>query len=357
MNLSTIIYQVATDQDAGLKGAGAWRVFLLALSWVYRSLVAFARFCYRCGFLPRHDLGRLTVSVGNLTWGGTGKTPLVEWLCRELVARQKRPVVLTRGYMADGNVGNGLSDESRQLEAALGSVPVMVGKDRVASARKALQDYGVDVFVLDDGFQHWRVKRNLDIVVINASNPFGNGHLIPRGILREPARSLKQADLIVLTKTDLGRNHLAELRTRLAAINPQISIVETVHVPRELAVLGSPQARPDVKSLRGKRVLAFCAIGDPASFRKTLEGAGAQVAEFVAFRDHHRYSESDVQDLLALCRKNDLKTLVTTEKDAVKVKDFGNFFSGHELWCLKIGIEITYGKEILLQRISDLLQR
>ena len=282
------------------------------------------------------------------------------------------------------------------LQQSFPGVPVLVGRNRIQNAKQALQEHPIDVFVLDDGFQHWKLERDLDIVVIDCMNPFGNGCLIPRGILREPLKSLARADLFVLTKTDWGQENAAAIKKQLHSINPDAPVIETVHRPTALVDLCDPSLKESLeflypvsknlqdfilgergiiprlsrierkldianlmkRGIKGKEVAAFCAIGQPDSFARLLKSLGAQVVVFKAFGDHHLYGREDVLLLLDLCREKKVQTLVTTQKDAVKLTPFLNLFKdGFRLLNLQMEIQITKGREELCGRISRLLDR
>ena len=366
------------------------------------------------------------ISIGNITWGGTGKTPFVEWLVQYLKEKKIKPAVLIRGYMMksflqnavilrpkaeeshvrnawDSSALSGLqndgSDEASMLQQFFPDVPVLVGRNRIQNAKQALKEHSRDVFVLDDGFQHWKLERDLDIVAIDCMNPFGNGCLIPRGILREPLKSLTRADLFVLTKTDWGKENISLIKKKLHSINPDAPVIETVHRPTALLDLCDPSVKESLEFLNGKTVAAFCGIGQPDSFARLLKSLGADVVVFKAFGDHQLYRQEDVLSLLNFCREKKVQTLVTTQKDAVKLTPFLNLFKGnvtkHETWrhserspegevknligeeilrsaiglpqddskekfrflSVKMEIQITQGHEELCGRISRLLDR
>lgn len=328
---------------------------LWILSQIYWFLLALRRLFYRIGILKRHGLSLPVISVGNLTLGGVGKTPLIEYLVRILKENGFRPVVLTRGYMAKkaGHQAQG-SDEAAMVEAKW-HVPVLAGADRFKNAKKFMEKIPVDVFLLDDGFQHWRLGRDLDIVAIDATNPWGNGHLLPRGILREPKKALSRADIFVLTKIDLGNERLEDIRKDLAAINPKAPIVEAIHKPVLFSDLRSNDEL-DLASIQGERICTVCGVGSPNSFIKTLVELEADIDEHFAFLDHHVYSAADIQTMIHQCQKKGIAVLVTTEKDAVKLGAFLNLFPDSiRVLSLKIEIVIVSGEGEFLERINHLL--
>ncbi|HLD69579.1 MAG TPA: tetraacyldisaccharide 4'-kinase [Candidatus Omnitrophota bacterium] len=369
-------YRLMTDQDQSPMG---WIVkwMLCGFSLFYRGGIQTILWFYKIGLLKKIRLSKPVISIGNITWGGTGKTPLVEWLLKYLKGKELKPAVLIRGYM----VKNDGSDEAQALQQSFPDVPILVGRNRIENARRFLGKKPVDVFVLDDGFQHWKLHRDLEIVVIDCLNPFGNGCLIPRGILREPLNSLKRADLFVLTKTDWGRENISAIKKRLQSINPDAPIIETVHRAAALADLCDPSVQEPVEFLKGKKVAAFCGIGQPDSFLRLLKSLDADVVVFKAFGDHHAYDKKDVSALLDVCREKKVQIIVTTQKDAVKLTQFLRHSEQspkgevknliHEeilrfaqddgkknrLLSVKMEIQIIKGYEELCGRISRLLDR
>ncbi|HUU70784.1 MAG TPA: tetraacyldisaccharide 4'-kinase [Planctomycetota bacterium] len=288
------------------------------------------------------------ISVGNITAGGTGKTPMVEWLVRWLKANHRRPAVLSRGYRATSRTSN---DESLLLSSHLGDVPVLTGKDRARSARVALAQKLANVFVLDDGFQHWPMARDLDIVLIDSLLPFGGGHLLPRGLLREPVTALKRAGIVVITRTDLvSDERRCEIRDAVASLNGSVPIVESAHVPVGLVAAEAAQQTPEpleISSLPGKGVLLFSGIGNPEGFEKTVASLGCTIAESFRFRDHHRYFDHELTELQKRAERVGCDVVLTTEKDIVKI---GRCWNGRvPLIALKVEIRITAGEDALAE--------
>jgi tetraacyldisaccharide 4'-kinase len=208
-----------------------------------------------------------------------------------------------------------------------------------------------NVFILDDGFQHARLKRDLDIVAIDATNAFGNGYLLPRGILREPLSALARADLFVLTKTDLGRAHVDAIRLKLDHFKPGCMVVETVHAPVAVYDVWGNTWVSDLSSLQD-RLAGICAIGSPDSFEAMLRREGGQVEKMFVFDDHHVYTEADVQRIRAFCAEKKISKVVTTDKDAVKLRDFQKAFQGVSLLVLEIEIKVVHGQTELFSRIG-----
>ncbi len=303
---------------------------------------------YERGWKERYRAPVPVVSVGNLTVGGTGKTPCVEYVARIYRGHGLRVAILSRGYGA----GGGRNDEAMVLEENLPDVPHLQGPDRAALAATAAEELESEVLVLDDAFQHRRLARDLDVVLIDATNPWGHGHLLPRGLLREPPSSLRRAGAVLLTRCDqvgpAERGRLREAVARLAAGTP---VAETTHRPVGL-VNGDRAA--DLERLRGRPVAAFCGIGNPEAFRRTLADLGADVVAFRTFPDHHPYARADVDDLRAWGRQQPADcVVVTTQKDLVKLRlsDLG----GRELWALRIELHVEDGKEQFDRRLAGVL--
>lgn len=301
------------------------------------------------------DVGVPVISVGNITMGGAGKTPLVVFIAQFLRESGAKPVVLLRGYMQDDR-STEHSDEAELIRRKLPGVEVITGSDRVARAREYLRERECDVFVLDDAFQHRRIKRQLDIVVIDCLNPFGNGQVIPRGILREPLDGLRRADLTVLARTGLDPERTRRTVNRIAGILPQSEPVRTVHRPRALVSLAGGGETP-VREISGLRCVAFCGLGNPEGFRATLLSLGADIAEFIAFEDHHPYGPADMDRLREAARAHDVPVLITTLKDAVKIEPLLPKTGGPEIKYVDIEIEITHGKDKFIDRIRSVLRR
>ena len=317
---------------------------------MYALIAVILRWCYETGFLGSVEERYPVISVGNITVGGVGKTPLVIFLAKTLYARGKHPVILTRGYMA---AENGRSDEAEMMSECLPEVPVMVNIDRILAIKEAKERHMPDVFILDDGFQHWRLQRDFDIVAIDATNPFGNGHVLPRGLLREPLHALKRADLFILTKTDLGAANVPAIKAVLMKYNFDCPIVETIHAPVGVkdVLTGKRQSGFD---LLKDTVIGVCALGLPGSFEALLLREGAVIEHMFYFKDHHLYTKKDALRIAAYCRTKKLNKVVTTHKDAVKIRNFPEAFQGISLLVLEIEIKVTDGKDELLSRLDSL---
>jgi len=289
------------------------------------------------------------ISVGNLTAGGTGKTPCVESIARFYRGLDRRVAILSRGYGTTA----GANDEALVLEQNLPDVPHLQGADRAVLARTAVEELESEVLVLDDGFQHRRLRRDLDVVLIDATNPWGHGYLLPRGLLREPVSGLRRAQVVVLTRTDLATSaELDSIRSRVKHMAPGALLVETVHEPAAWQnAAGVEQA---AQTLRGRTVAAFCGIGNPEGFRRTLEQLGADVAAWRTFPDHHAYTRNDIEELRRWARQQPADAaLVTTQKDLVKINL--DRLGDRELWALRIRLRITAGREAFEAKLHDVV--
>lgn len=313
--------------------------FLSLVSLVYGFLHVTRKALYRIGILRRTRLSVPVISVGNLTMGGTGKTPVVEMLAHRIAGEGLSTAVLARGY---GKIDAAQDDENLLFDVE--HVVRLTGANRVRSAERALREYDARVLILDDGFQHFRIERDLDILVVDSLDPFGGGRLLPRGGLRERPANAARADLIVLTRTDqVSPVTLRELNARLANLSRGKPVVETVHRPVHLRALGNKQ-RHELNWLRGKRVSAFCGLGNPEGFRRTLESLGAEILLYRAFPDHHLYTEQDIRRLNLESREFMADLLVTTEKDALKLRQESFEIP---LLALRVEIEVTKGADLL----------
>jgi tetraacyldisaccharide 4'-kinase len=294
-------------------------------------------------------VGVPVVSVGNLTLGGTGKTPMVKWIARWYGERNIRVAIVSRGYHATAGEKN---DEALELEQSLPGVAQVQNPDRVAGACTAIEQFGSQLILLDDGFQHRRLARDLDVVLLDASAPFGFEHVFPRGMLREPIAGLNRAHVVCLTRADqLDSTGREAIRQRVAQLAPQAAWCEAAHAPHELRNVGG-QTQP-VATLAGRRVAAFCGIGNPAAFRRTLAAIGANVVYWREFPDHHAYSSSDQTALSAAIATSGAALVVATHKDLVKLP--AEQLGGRPFWALAIEMRFLAGGAELEQSLRTLV--
>lgn len=326
------------------------RGLLRVTSWGYGSGVALRNWLFDAGIKKSHAASVPVISVGNLTTGGTGKTPVVAMLVRRLKEARHRPGIISRGYRELAEGGN---DEARVLELLCPGTPHAQNRDRVLAAREVtaagVDSDGCSVIIADDAFQHRRLKRDLDIVLIDALNPWGHDALLPRGLLREPLSGLRRADIVILTRADLIDGSVRTGIWKVVEANNQVAArVELSFAPAGLVDKAGHQHAIDNSGEEG--VLAFCGIGNPDGFRKTLASAEIPIQELVAFPDHHHYDRSDLQQLIETTEKSGAGTLVTTLKDLVKIES--DWLGSATLLALNIEARVTSGEDLLVEAIS-----
>jgi tetraacyldisaccharide 4'-kinase len=296
------------------------------------------------------EVSRPVISVGNLTLGGTGKTPVVKWLARRLRSEYLRVAILSRGYGAEAS---GVNDEALELELALPDVPHLQDRDRVAIANIAIDELDMQVLLLDDGFQHRRLRRDFDLVLLDATEPFGFGHVFPRGALREPLSGLRRANAVCLTRSDaISSIRRQEIRRVVERYAPQALWSEARHAPQRL--VNSSGETAELSQLAGQKVLACCGIGNPAAFQASLVSAGTEVVGSCEFPDHHNYSRDNVQRIVATAKETGADWIVTTCKDLVKLGE--ERLDGFPLWALAIEVEFLSGAAELFSAIRAACQ-
>ena len=301
--------------------------------------------------LPVRRAGLPVISIGNLTTGGTGKTPFAAWLARWFRERGVRVCFVSRGY---GAGESGPNDEALVLEQICPDVPHLQNPDRYAAAEVARGELASQLVVLDDGFQHRRLARDLDIVLIDASNPWGYGHWLPRGLMREPKGGLQRADVIVLTRVDqVEREPLQRLQQELRGRYPDAVLAQAAFPPAGVRAWGG-ELLP-MSSLPGGAVAAFCGIGNPEAFEHSLQLAGCRVIAFRPFPDHHRYTRDDVAELGEWVRQVQPTQVLTTQKDLVKL-EIGTL-GGVPLRAVEIDTRLVQGQPELEARLQTILAK
>ena len=379
--LESFAMDVFLDRRYGRR-AGALRWVLSGLSKVYLVIVQARLALYSARILRSHSHGCLVISVGNLTVGGTGKTPVVEMLAKELQKGGRRVAILSRGYKSVPRpfflrlvdkltrrkslfvprvVSDGVSllldsrtagDEPFMLANNLRGVVVLVDRDRVKSGIYAIKEYGADVLILDDGFQYVKMRHSLEVVLIDRQSPFGNEHMLPRGTLREPPRNLSRATHIFLTKCDGGNN--SEIISRIRLHNRTAEIIECTHHPKHLKNFSTGEVKP-LEFLRGLKIGSLSGIAVPESFESALRGLGAELDLTQTYADHHRYSVKEVDRFIRRCARRNLDAVITTEKDAVRIPRIMN--PEIPVFYMRVEIEILAGQESWERFVSRLTEQ
>ncbi|MBN2024328.1 MAG: tetraacyldisaccharide 4'-kinase [Pirellulales bacterium] len=329
--------------------AALLRAGLRAAEVPYRIAVGWRNRRYDRGKIEIHRAGVPVVSVGNLSLGGTGKTPMVQWIARWFRGQGVRVAVISRGYGAEDGAAN---DEALELEQKLPDVPHLENPDRAAAARVAVEELDMQAIVLDDAFQHRRIARDLDVVLLDALEPFGFDHVFPRGTLREPVSGLARADVVALSRADLVAPAEREaIRRRVLEHAPRALWMEVVHHPAALWAADGRQQPID--ALRDQPVAAFCGLGNPTGFRRTLDACGYRTIAFRTFPDHHRYDRGDVESLADWAKALDVRAILCTHKDLVKLGI--DRLGPHPLWALSIELEFLTGQAEFEEQLRRLL--
>jgi len=356
-------------------GAILLRFFLYIASIFYQLAVHMRNFLYSKGWLKIYQADAIVISVGNITVGGTGKTPLVIWLCKYLQKEKVPCAILTRGYKATQDTRHktqGQIDEPGILAESCPQARVIVNADRVASANEAVNKISAKVLIMDDGFQHRRLARDFDIVTIDAMRPFGYGKLLPAGLSREPVDSLRRADAVVITRSNqVSESELNKIEEKIQKIKLSIVIARSIHNPvcvkytepaeaeiRERnEIMDSYLRRNDsIEQLKGKKVFAFCGIGNPDAFIETVKGLGVNLVGVKIYNDHYRYADEDIVDIRTKAKGLNAELVLTTQKDFSKLPTVKRQArSDIPLGYLAIELKLVRGEDAITRLIKDAL--
>lgn len=351
-----------SGKKSGLS-ASILRGALRLLETPYSAVMSLRNFCYDKGVFKTTALPIPIISVGNITLGGTGKTPFVAWLVRFYLDHGRFPGIISRGFGTAKTGTDGskdCNDEYLELLRRFPNQPHKQNPNRVAAAREFLHEnltsqnstQAVDVLILDDAMQHRRIARNLNVVLLDALEPFGFEHVFPRGALREPLSGLRRADIVLLSRADLvSAEKRNEIWNRVAKHAPKIVWGELQHVPQTLVTLKGTES--DMASLKGKRVLAFCGIGNPDGFAATLRNSGAEVVKLTVFPDHYRYKNDDINRLINEANGVCADRLVCTMKDWVKIDPRGTDAS--RIAAVSIKIQFLSGEKECCEKLRTTL--
>ena len=344
-------HEIVSGRRQGTQAA-LLRALLRSLETPYAFATTVRNACYDGGILGIHSVDVPVVSVGNLTLGGTGKTPMVHWLSRWFQDRALRVALISRGYKADRGK---LNDEAKELAEKIGDIPHLQNRHRVRAALEAATKHRAQVILLDDGFQHRRLHRDLDIVLVDALEPFGFDHIFPRGTLREPLENIRRTDVVGLSRADaVTPDRLTAIRNRVRSLAPQATWFETVHLPYQL--VRREQSTLPPTWLRGKSVAAFCGLGNPAGFQHTLVSCACRIAAFRELGDHHAYSESELESLRKwVSMQRPVEAVICTCKDLVKIGE--SELAGVPLYALDVRLQFRTGQSDLESRLRTLVPR
>ena len=333
--------------------AAAARAGLWVASQPYGLVIAFRNWLYDRGSKTIETATVPVISIGNLTAGGTGKTPASVLIARWFRAREVRVAILSRGY---GALQDGLNDEAKELEVLLPDVPHLQSPDRVATSKIAVEELEMQLLILDDGFQHRKLHRDLNVVLVDATEPFGFGYFLPRGQHREPVSALRRADVVIATRADLVEpQKLAEIRTRIQRFNPRAAWIEAEHSALEW-VNADGETR-ELVAFCEKKVVAISGIGNPKGFESTLRKNSVRMLEHLVFPDHHPFSQTDIASIADRITAMDPvpDAIVCTGKDLAKLGACR--IAGRELWALRVEMQVRTGEDILDEHLQRILER
>lgn len=332
----------------------AMGIFLYFLSLIYSGILILRLLVYRFGIksVIRHDIK--VISVGNITVGGTGKTPLVERIAEYLIEEKKRVAIISRGYKGVQGRHGFAADEPQMLKNRFPEAQVIINRDRPVALKLAQDEMGCEVAVLDDAFGNLKTGKDLDIVCVSCLNPFGFGYVLPRGLLRLPLCYLANAQIFMLTHTDQAPGKVEEIINKLRKYNKKAEIFKSSHVPEFLYNVINAQKR-ELSYVRDEKVALLCAIAQPELFNKTVQGLGARITENFYFEDHHAFTNEQMQSIIARCLALKVRSIITTAKDEPRIKAaMTDKQLEVEILVLKIKLEVEKNEGRFLERVSAL---
>ena len=371
------VYQMVHGTETPFMGS-VLLVVLRFFSYLYEFGVCSKLWLYNVGFFKQTKLDCCVISIGNITVGGTGKTPTAQKVAAMIKSMGYNVVILNRGYRSHwdkelGVVSDGkkifmtayeAGDEAYLMAKTLPGIPVIIGKNRAVTGQFAVDKMKAEVIIMDDGYQHWHLYRDLDVVLVDTYNMFGNGCLLPRGTLREPLKHLDRAGLFLLTKTDQSSQFSRiNLRKNLAKYNDRAPVIESIHHPKNFVEIadwykGIHENTLELSELEGKKVMVFSAIGNPSSFEQTLAGIGLDILEAIRYPDHHDYGMLEMQYISERAASKEAVALITTGKDAVKIPtEFIYFNRDLPLYILNMDIMITEGQDLFEKAIVNAIKK
>ncbi|MDD5746821.1 MAG: tetraacyldisaccharide 4'-kinase, partial [Candidatus Omnitrophica bacterium] len=347
--IKTYLLQLANGRNKNLLNRTVW-VGVSGLACVYRWVLSLRFRLYRCGILRARVQPLKVISVGNITVGGTGKTPLVQLIIGRLIAQQRRPAVISRGYKGGSRAQGYCADEPEMLKTMFPDVPVLINPDRNAAAAAAFADHHCDCVVLDDGLQNLAIAKQLEIVCIDCRNPFGNGRVLPAGTMRLPLMYLSNADIVVLTHSDTAPENIPVIKTTVLGYNKKIIFCQSKHVPRFFSRFLSG-GREKLDKLIGKKTALLCAIADPRGFEETVFALGAHIVLRYYFEDHHCFRPVELSGVFGQCREQGIEVIVTTAKDEPRLRQaLGPAAPAVEILVLHIELELESDENIFNNR-------
>lgn len=326
------------------------RICLNILGAAYSLTIRLRNRLYNKGIFKTHSVSAPVISIGNITTGGTGKTPLVVWIVRHLTKQHYSAAILTRGYKSSF----GVSDEATLLAQTCPGTPVIINPNRIKGAKLAISQ-GANILVMDDGFQHRRLTRDLDILTIDATEPFGFGKILPAGLLRESLKEIRRADAVVITRADqCNPEKIDNIKQTIKKYNSDMPIACTIHRPKSFQTASGKKIIPE--EIKGKKIFAYCGIGNPNAFLNTLNNLGVHLVGKQIFSDHYHYSKENILEIYKNSLQADAELIVTTEKDWMKNRKLLRRDEISYFAYLVVELEFIEGESIITALIDRIIR-